>query len=439
MSFDYNINNYTINELEDLLELDDKKNYETNIIEVIENKKNIILNSILNDSSIDNDKIQKITDFLEEVTNKLIYSKKTKKTDNDISLLSTIKSLSSKKQSFQNEFKGYTNQDLKLKESNVIETGNNFIIETKPEANFYSSPSEYFRGEINPLRVRTIPKHLTIDTRFRSNYYLSLSSDCLIDLPIKFVNVLSMSLENIEFPSTYFTNTITEDSNYFTIIIDNVSKIFTIPPGNYTPSDALLYLNALIESMEPPFSYLSFNLSLTETGTASGNGRMVISTNMAKTLPFNFVVDFQADKNGNPDYSTPLPLKLGWFFGYREGIYTNNSSYVSEGVMDLIGRRYVFLSIDEFCNNKSDSYYSAFNNSLLNKNILYRISTSGNNFTYQSQQILLSPLFHKRIYFGSVDITKLKVQLLDEYGRVINLNNMDFSFSLLLDCAYKDI
>ena len=35
-----------------------------------------------------------------------------------------------------------------------------------------------------------------------------------------------------------------------------------------------------------------------------------------------------------------------------------------------------------------------------------------------------------RQYFGPVDIQKLQIQLLDEYGRILNLNNMDYSFCL---------
>ena len=35
-----------------------------------------------------------------------------------------------------------------------------------------------------------------------------------------------------------------------------------------------------------------------------------------------------------------------------------------------------------------------------------------------------------REYFGPVNITTFRVQLLDEYGRIVDLNNMDFSFCL---------
>ena len=42
-----------------------------------------------------------------------------------------------------------------------------------------------------------------------------------------------------------------------------------------------------------------------------------------------------------------------------------------------------------------------------------------------------------RNYFGPVDIQKLHIQLLDEYGRVLNLNNMDYSVVLRFDCLYE--
>ncbi len=42
-----------------------------------------------------------------------------------------------------------------------------------------------------------------------------------------------------------------------------------------------------------------------------------------------------------------------------------------------------------------------------------------------------------RFYHGPVDIKKLRVTILDEYGRVVDLNNMDWSFTLNLDVLYN--
>jgi uncharacterized C2H2 Zn-finger protein len=44
---------------------------------------------------------------------------------------------------------------------------------------------------------------------------------------------------------------------------------------------------------------------------------------------------------------------------------------------------------------------------------------------------------HIREYFGPTDITKLRIQLLDEYGRPFNLNNADWSFVATFECFYN--
>ena len=42
-----------------------------------------------------------------------------------------------------------------------------------------------------------------------------------------------------------------------------------------------------------------------------------------------------------------------------------------------------------------------------------------------------------RKYFGPVDIKKLRIQFLDEYGRKIDMNQMDISLSLKLEYLYE--
>jgi hypothetical protein len=120
---------------------------------------------------------------------------------------------------------------------------------------------------------------------------------------------------------------------------------------------------------------------------------------------------------------------------YREGYYKNAYTYVSEGIINVSGPRYIYLVIDDFNNNVLDGFYGAFNSSVLNKNILARISLQGSVFDYLSKDnfnLITTP----RQYFGPVDIQKLQVQLLDEYGRILDLNNMDYSFCLTFQTIY---
>jgi hypothetical protein len=146
-------------------------------------------------------------------------------------------------------------------------------------------------------------------------------------------------------------------------------------------------------------------------------------------------LNFQADRNGIEDRNTPLPLKFGWTLGFRNGIYTGNINYVSEGLVDLSGPRYLYLVLDDYNNNVNNNFYSAFNSSILNKNILARISLSANNFNIL-QQNGVGYLTTPREYFGPVNLQIMNIQLLDEYGRIVDLNNMDFSFCLNLSVIY---
>ena len=417
--FNLNIDKYTKKDLEEILDLS-KTNYDVDIVEIKNNK---IKNTILIDNTIDQITKKKLISFLNDAKAILVKGL-------------TNKNSSSYNKNLSDIFDNVYNVDNKLKISNTTSAGETFITEPQKTPYIYSSPSEFFRGSLNPLDRRVINKSLTIDTRFRDNYTASQSSNYILDLPINFNNVVSMQLDSIEFPTTPFTFSGLTKSNFFHIIIDNVSQKIAIPNGNYTASALLDYLNVITAKLTAPFNSIVFTINLTDDN--SGSGQMVIGIE-EPNLPFNFILDFQADENGNPDHSTPLPLKMGWFMGFRNGIYENNSSYVSEGIVDVIGSRYIYLSIDEFCINKSDTFYSAYNNSVLNKNILARISIGGvggsNNFVYQIQNNL-SLINNKRYYYGPVDILKLQIQLLNEYGQIINLNNMDYSFALTLQTIY---
>ena len=163
---------------------------------------------------------------------------------------------------------------------------------------------------------------------------------------------------------------------------------------------------------------------------------MIVGINSSYSGPdFNFVLDFKTNRFGVEDTSTPLPLKFGWIVGFREGYYEKNNNYVSEGVIDLNGPKYIYLVVDDFNNSVNNGFYAAFNSSFLNKNILARISLQGSMFNYLSENNL-SLITSPRQYFGPVNIQKLNIQLLDEYGRVLNLNNMDYSFCLTLQTIY---
>jgi hypothetical protein len=169
-------------------------------------------------------------------------------------------------------------------------------------------------------------------------------------------------------------------------------------------------------------------------GSFSGSGKMIFALKQDSTIT-TFSLNFLSDKYGDIDNQMPLQLKLGWMLGFRGGYYSNNNIYISEGIINLSGSKYLYLVVDDFNNNVCDGFFSAFTSSILNKNILARISLQGNMFNFSIKDNL-NLITTPRQYFGPVNIQKLQIQLLDEFGRVINLNNMDYSFCLTFQTIY---
>jgi hypothetical protein len=421
MSFDLNLDNYQINELEEIFEL--PSSYDKSLIE----KKNIELQkSVMNDGKMDSIIKKNTIDFLIQAKNKILNTFKNQNGP-------VVKAI---KQVF--------NVNDNLVPSEVISpNGSNFVIEHPRTTYTQSLPSEYVPGIINPLKKRITKEYLNIDTRFRTNYYSSSASNFHFDLPEKYSNVVSMQLNSIELPTTYFVISKQLGNNYFKITFDTSeeSTMITIPTGNYTSQSLVDYLNYYVQLgvlSTSNFKVLLFTLN--EDITKSGTGQIIVGIN-EQLVPditddsYNFTLGFDTDANGYTDNGTPLPLKFGWLMGFRLGTYSGNCTYVTEGIPDLKGSKYLFLVIDDYNNNVNDSFSSAFNSSILNKNILARISYAQNTFNIVSQNNLglITP---KREYYGPVDVQKMNVQLLDEYGRIVELNNMDFSFCITFQMVY---
>jgi hypothetical protein len=427
MNFDLNIGNYNQKELEELFELPNGFNKEILDMKHAKLKKNITSNK-----QIHIDLKPQIIDFLENAKKIIVDG------------FSKIENVTEKIKTLQSTYENVYNVDKTLKPSDTVSDGGTFIIKKPPTLYGQSKPSEFYEGIINPLNNRILRKNVNIDTRFRDNYYTTTSSNFHVDLPIRFTKIVSLQLSAFELPTSFYSISKVFGNNYFVITIQSPTQtnssdqIVTIPDGNYNDSTLQALLKQLMTdyavSADPNIQLLSNVLFTVDNTNNSGSGKMIVSYT-GTPPPTIFELKFNTDRLGNEDKNTPLPLKLGWIFGFREGVYINNTNYVSEGLVDLQGPRYIYLVVDDFNNNVNDGFYGAFNSSILNKNILARISLQGSVFNYLSENNL-SLVTTARQYFGPVDIQKLQIQVLDEYGRIIDLNNMDYSFCLTFQTIY---
>ena len=156
-----------------------------------------------------------------------------------------------------------------------------------------------------------------------------------------------------------------------------------------------------------------------------------------------FIVHFCTSQGGSIILDENIQLFLGWQLGYRAGNYKCDieRTCIGEGICLPCGPRYMFLSIDDGLKSSGSNFIAAFAESTLDENVMTRINLSNTLddvgvYKCASDVGLSNQLNRTREYFGPVDIARLRCRLLDEYGRIIDLNNMDWSMSIVFEKMY---
>jgi len=362
----------------------------------------------------------------------------------------------------------------------VIQEGSNFIIENPDRIVGRTAKIENGRmtlesksappGYINPLNVRTITQAISIDSRFRPNYYGTKSTNFDLVLPAIQKNVVSLRVASIELPTTYYAiSRCNENSNYLVVDMnnDNSGWLLTLPDGNYEQSWANNSKAAFIETAMNNTIIHSTPVTITNggqtipnlTGTPLTANDLLYSLDRISGKSFftalpggvlathGFFLHFNVDVNGTITKNENIQLRLGWQLGFRLGKYDVDPTdtpmrAVSEGICLVCGPRYGFISIDDYQKNTGPAYMVAYANSVLQDNIITRINLAelqADVGVYQSSSDpgLSTQLNRTREYFGPVDIQRLHIALYDEFGRVIDLNYMDWSLTLAFELLYN--
>lgn len=303
----------------------------------------------------------------------------------------------------------------------------NNIIE-KPLTNYkYTYPNKYFKGYINPIEKKFISGLINVNSKFRQNYLNTQSTNFQLNLPIIIKNILSIKLIDIYIPDTYYTINSIYYNNFFLIKIEheNDVKKIIIPDGNYTPNEIVSFLNKTMLALGNFFKYIYFAINQKKDNTT---GELIVGIKESTPFAFTFTLDFYRDllENNNID-NIPLQHRFGWLLGFRYDNYRHSSIYVSEGVINLDKPKCFFLAIDYYNYNNNYSFITGFNNSASN-NILAKIILC-NHKHKEKPNIINTP----QKFFGPINLEKMFISLIDEYGRIVNLNNSDFSFIISFD------
>jgi hypothetical protein len=288
------------------------------------------------------------------------------------------------------------------------------------------------------VRKSAKTKFINIDTRFRDEYNYSQLVNYNVTIPERISDVKSMKVVSAEIPISFYNISLALGNNYF-LITDTTptSKVITIPDGQYNTISLSNMINSQINAQ-----YGSVNLRYDLSGCIGGFDASGTSSYFTAKANKNISIIFAVNTDGTRDKFN-FKSKLGWLLGFRQPSYTINNTVTpttpyfaqSESLLDINGPRYLYLAIDEFNKGNQYSFVPPLHSSLVNKNIIARI-TLNRAGGYDYGRILPTNLFNgllvsdARNYTGKIDLLKLNIQLLSENGIVMNLNGMDFSFCL---------
>jgi hypothetical protein len=100
----------------------------------------------------------------------------------------------------------------------------------------------------------------------------------------------------------------------------------------------------------------------------------------------------------------------------------------AESIYDPVVNRYFMLSVNDFQNNHNRCLVSpSLSETMSDTNLLAKVYSNSSETFYENPE---------RLYFGPSNLSRLHIKLLDEFGRIVDLNNGDFSFSLELEILY---
>jgi hypothetical protein len=467
-SFDLNISNYSVKELEEILTL--VPNYNEQDIDYNKDK---ICKKIMNDSTLSFDAKVKLGEFFEGVSNMLgkVLSPYMKKDKDD---------------------KFGDVSDFRELKNTMVKNANNLIIADPYSAHNINIDRNGYpgknvddngtsRGVINPLLMNTILRGVSIDSRFRDNYYTTKSTDLHINLPFRLDNVISYRVVGITLPLTFYNISQAYGNN---IILFNVYSSGTITPSSpykmilpdgcynttqnvstYSSCLELVINNYLEHSPDSPnANNPGLNLRYTIDRT-SGRSIFAQDTSVVAGTPpppstttayyFEIITNVEYNLNSQKAeirYDTNLMLRLGWVLGYRAAKYSSSNtnpplstdygSIVSEGICFTKFPLYGFLSIDDYNKNANDYFVSVYSNSISVPNIISKV-----NFTqffeiagaFQAAQgdSTSNAINREKRFFGPVMIQKMRITLYDDLGRILDLNNMDWALELAFECVYS--
>jgi hypothetical protein len=327
-------------------------------------------------------------------------------------------------------------------------------------------------NNIDGYNYDTVTSVYVFNTLARNDFYITYASFSTFDLPVKWKNVISLSLSSTNIPNVMYTFNNDSGTNqiYIKEDITDLSGIVTLPQGNYVPytfsfanplspitavsfPDALtkeINLQLKTYDLDPSGNPINFRFKVS---IDLSNYHLTI-TNTTYTFTMDTIIKRPNDlcspysnllvndtSTTNPNNKSELNeityvQTMGYIMGYRNIFYQGEKHYETESIFQNSYSDYIYFVLEDYTGSQpSSTTYGILGNGVLEGNILgvVPITTSSFTTTFDNNSNFI---YKKREYFGPVDISRISVKLLNARGNLLDLQRTDFSFSIKVNSIY---
>tara|TARA_A100001015_G_scaffold267850_1_gene318243 strand:- start:47 stop:1696 length:1650 start_codon:yes stop_codon:yes gene_type:complete len=338
-------------------------------------------------------------------------------------------------------------------------------------------------------------------TEMQSYDKTATSTNFIVELPEAINNVISLELVNSEIPSLIYTFSERKDNNRFIISMDvsglayDVSYAITIPSGVWYATDieshlSEFYLDTEYSDLSQNYylRYLKFEVPtwsakpifrfktedeidehITNYPSSDLSYNSISSVNLKYCIynvndpyicinnekSFSIYKESQQDEinfslsclgtmgftlQDTYDYDTGQYIKIGFNdTSYQKtiGIYSYNGYLQAKHVYGHSSESSYYIAVNDFVGSQTQQLLLlGYQGTLTADNILSRIQITSSPFQSNTYSALQDYSI-KRTYHGGVKIRKLHIQVLDKYGRIIDLQDYPTNFVFEFTTEYS--
>jgi len=276
-----------------------------------------------------------------------------------------------------------------------------------------------------------VVKTLSIHSEDRDIYQWPDPTQFEITAPVDYKNVVSLRLNDIELPSSYYVFSNINQNTKLSFTVNNQSYTLIITSGTYTYDQLVKELtDSLNQTVSDTYTHFTVKYNPVTMKLVFSNDQDVFQFDFTKAEQYDC----------NPPivcYDNYTNWGLGSYLGFDKKIYTSKNNVIEpEYTLNLIGDTYIYMELAYYNNIDEIAPYAYKSNASIHPKVggkhnsafakipLFprRIVSFSSSETYLSNIFVSNPPLER--------IQKFKIKLRHHDGRPVNFNNCNYTFTI---------